>query len=129
MQLLERIAQSSRLWWSAVVIWATVIFAGSSISGTGVPSGIAPYAHFIEYAILGALLYLALRASTQISLPVAIVVAALLASLYGITDEVHQMLVPGRTPDVLDWVTDTAGALVGAAVAAGVFSRRRSAPL
>lgn len=35
------------------------------------------------------------------------------AGLYGITDELHQVYVPGRTADVADWLVDMAGALVG----------------
>ncbi len=37
--------------------------------------------------------------------------AALLASLYGISDEVHQAFVPDRSADALDWLADTVGAL------------------
>jgi len=32
------------------------------------------------------------------------------ASFYGVTDELHQAFVPGRYPDVLDWLADTVGA-------------------
>lgn len=41
-----------------------------------------------------------------------IVLATLIASLYGISDEFHQSFVPGRSPDVLDWLADTSGALL-----------------
>lgn len=41
--------------------------------------------------------------------------AVVIASLYGITDEFHQGLV-GRDPTVHDWLADTAGALLAAAV-------------
>lgn len=44
-------------------------------------------------------------------------------SLYGITDEIHQSFVPGRTADVWDWVADTSGALVCACLFA-VFLRK-----
>lgn len=40
--------------------------------------------------------------------------SALLASLYGISDEFHQSFVPGRSPEVGDWLADTAGALLAA---------------
>src|SRR5690606_9601591 len=36
-----------------------------------------------------------------------------LAVLYGLSDEWHQSFVPGRTPDVLDVLTDGIGAAVG----------------
>jgi VanZ family protein len=42
----------------------------------------------------------------------AALVALLLASLYGVVDEVHQAYVPGRSSTVGDWVADTLGALV-----------------
>jgi VanZ family protein len=32
---------------------------------------------------------------------------------YGLLDEVHQAFVPGRDPDVLDWLVDASGGLVG----------------
>lgn len=48
-----------------------------------------------------------------------IVIGAIVAtSLYGVTDEIHQMFVPNRHPDVLDWVADTVGALI---VGTGLF--------
>jgi len=32
---------------------------------------------------------------------------------YGLLDEIHQGFVPGRDPDVLDWLVDASGGLVG----------------
>jgi VanZ family protein len=39
---------------------------------------------------------------------------AALASLYGVSDEIHQMYVPGRDASVVDWLADTAGGFCGA---------------
>jgi VanZ family protein len=36
--------------------------------------------------------------------------AVLAASLYGASDELHQLFVPSRSSEVLDWVADTIGA-------------------
>jgi VanZ family protein len=47
--------------------------------------------------------------------------AWLLAAAFGATDEWHQMYVPGRFPELRDWVADAAGALAGAA-AVGAWS-------
>jgi VanZ family protein len=44
-----------------------------------------------------------------------VVVAVLLAIAYGVTDELHQAVVPGRTGRIDDLVIDALGALVGAA--------------
>lgn len=107
-------------WWAATAGWATVIFALSAQPGSNLPGGYAVQAHFTEYAILAALLFLALREGRRTWVAIALAVA--IASVYGISDEFHQSFVPLRTPDVLDWVVDTIGALAGASVAAGVTS-------
>lgn len=71
-------------------------------------------AHFCEYLLLGALFVNALR--SHMSLSRALVVAIVCASAYGVTDEIHQTYVEGRYCDVFDWLTDTAGATLGAAL-------------
>lgn len=43
------------------------------------------------------------------------ILTVVITSLYGISDEFHQSFVPGRTPDVYDWITDTLGALLACA--------------
>ncbi len=40
--------------------------------------------------------------------------AVVCASLYAVTDEIHQLFVEGRSCELLDWVIDTFGALLGA---------------
>ncbi|MEM7263575.1 MAG: VanZ family protein [Planctomycetota bacterium] len=40
-------------------------------------------------------------------------VAALSGAAYGITDEIHQAYVPGRSADVWDWAADSVGASLG----------------
>jgi len=59
--------------------------------------------HAGNFGVLAALLYLATGRAW---------LAVLLASLYGVSDEVHQAFVPGRSADAADWLADTAGALV-----------------
>jgi VanZ family protein len=72
--------------------------------------------HAMEYAALGALLVPGLR-KVGLTPRGALLLAVALASLYGATDEFHQSFVPGRDSDVLDWVADTLGAAIGAAMA------------
>ena len=55
----------------------------------------------------------------------ALFLAVALASLYGATDEFHQSLVPGRDADVVDWVADTLGAAIGAALATAAIRALR----
>ena len=42
--------------------------------------------------------------------------ALVLATLYGVTDEFHQMFVPGRTADRYDVLADGIGATLGVAI-------------
>jgi VanZ family protein len=42
-----------------------------------------------------------------------VLLAAMVASVYGATDEWHQLFVPQRTSDVADWLADVVGAAAG----------------
>ncbi len=95
--------------WLPVVLWAALIFALSSISGLGTGLGtwdvvLRKLAHAAEYAVLGALLFRALRRE-----PLAI----LAGSAYAVTDEVHQAFVSGRHGSPVDWLIDTVGVVAG----------------
>lgn len=106
--------RATLLRWTPPVVWMAVIFTASSLTGTEL-SGVSAYSffgHLGEYAILGALLFIAARPRWPGKKTPA-VFAVLVASAYGVTDELHQFLTPGRTPDPRDWATDTLGALVG----------------
>jgi VanZ family protein len=52
-----------------------------------------------------------------------LLVAWLLGSLYGLSDEFHQSFIPGRDADLLDALADSAGAWLGAL--AGTLAMRR----
>jgi VanZ family protein len=95
--------------WLPVVVWAAVIFTLSSIPGLDSGFGtwdtvLRKLAHLAEYAVLGALLYRAVRRE-----PAAMTVG----SLYAVTDEVHQAFVSGRQGSPLDWFIDTLGVVTG----------------
>jgi VanZ family protein len=107
----RRLSRAGR--WLVVIAWAGVIFFFSSLQGSNIPGRFSEVGHFGEYFIFGALLYLALR--VDLSTGHALAVAAIAASVYGMSDEFHQHFVLTRTPDVADWGMDTIGALAGAA--------------
>jgi VanZ family protein len=75
--------------------------------------------HFVEYAVLAALVTFALRRTREswTARRVALV-AALFAAVYGATDEIHQLYVPHRSASVYDWVADALGAAAMAALLA-----------
>ena len=69
-------------------------------------------AHLFSYFVLGILLVNAFRMSGMVAgkyyyLSLAICV------IYGMTDELHQLLVPGRSGQVRDVLIDSVGALIG----------------
>jgi VanZ family protein len=106
--------------WLAVAAYAALIFWLSSRPDP-LPELSARVwdkaAHFLAYGGLGFLLLLAVRASGAAPGRAA-VLAALLTSAYGVSDEVHQAFVPLRQADPRDWLADTVGGAAGVAAAA-----------
>lgn len=70
-------------------------------------------AHFTIYALLGALLYIALKTMGAVFF----LTAPLLAAFYAVLDEVHQLFVAGRSGEISDVLLDFTGALFGALIA------------
>ena len=115
--------------WIPALAWATALFILSttlfSSDNTGkiidpivrwfLPSALAStinlthmlvrkVAHFTDYAILFWLLYRGpLRSRPYVALGLCV--------LYAMTDETHQIFVPGRTPSIYDVALDSTGAL------------------
>ena len=69
-------------------------------------------AHFTEYLILGILVLQLLSDYTKINKRM-LIVSLIICYLYSVSDEVHQIFIPGRTAKVLDTFIDGAGSLVG----------------
>jgi VanZ family protein len=111
------------LWyWVPVALYAGVIFflSDQSHPEEHLPSFLLKdvsdkVLHAVEYAVLGALCYRAFRwgLNGQVAAR-ALIIAIVAASLYGVTDEVHQLFVPFRESSWLDWLADTIGAVIGA---------------
>ena len=80
-------------------------------------------AHFGFYGVAG-FLFVLWRRETGTGAAAAVIWAAIFASLLGAVDEVHQQWIPGRSMELLDWVTDVAGGTAGglcSAVAASML--------
>ena len=69
-------------------------------------------AHFFAYLILGILVINALK-SNGLKGSKSILIALAICILYAISDEVHQLFIPGRAGQVRDVIIDSAGAIVG----------------
>lgn len=114
--------------WGPPVLWALVLFFLSELRSA--PSIAAPLLavpdkllHFLLYAALGVLLAWA-RHTSGARVRHGFLVA--LGSAYGAADEWHQSFVPGRSPDVLDWVADVAGVVVGYFLVVHLLGRGRA---
>ena len=106
-----------------ILAYAGLIFALSSQSQLPeMPSGqFDKLAHCIEYAILA---WLLARAQVGYSVEVrrAWRVAVALSILYAASDEFHQMYTPHRAPELLDFLADSAGAILGASLFVGFLN-------
>ena len=65
--------------------------------------------HFAVFGSLGILCYLGAR---ELRMPHPLFYGALIASIYGVIDEIHQYFVPQRQCDHLDFVADMLGVVV-----------------
>ena len=107
---------NSRVYLLLAFTWTISIFAASSMPGSavGLPSPWDKLAHALTYAVLAWLLRKGgLSPFGAITLSV----------LYGLSDEWHQSLVPGRQPDIADLLADAGGALLGGLLAAADITK------
>jgi VanZ family protein len=100
--------------WAAVLAYMGLIFWLSSRTTEPLPMWFPQQDklyHFLGYNVLG---FLIAHATAKGSHKKRFWIAFALASVYGITDELHQSFVPGRDCSFWDWLADTAGAWGGA---------------
>jgi VanZ family protein len=100
---------------------------------TSLPTGLAietkdisdKFLHFGAYGLLSVLLYLNLYFQDKIEIlnkfPATFTV--LIASIYGLLDEIHQMFVPGRSAEFLDWLADFSGSLLAVLITGYLIGR------
>jgi VanZ family protein len=103
------------LYWLPVIAYAFLIFLFSSFSHVALPENLQfrfwdKFAHASEYTVFGFLLFRTLK-SVEWKHP--IIWAWGLGTIYGISDEIHQMFVPGRLCQVWDGIADSVGILLG----------------
>lgn len=123
--LLQRLSLLSALAWMALLFYLS---HQPTLDTPSLFEGQDKMFHGGAYAVLGVLLLGAQRLSAGGYDWRQVATSALIASLYGISDELHQAFVPGRSSDVLDWAADTIGALLATLLVAWL-SRRYEAPV
>ena len=121
------------LWrWGPPLLWAAAVFAVSSRHTLPQLPSVLDWdklQHAAAYAVGGLLLARAVGRGGRGAL-----LAAALGSLYGASDEAHQLLVRNRSSDPADWIADTLGVAAGVALwhlwlhHSARRARRRAAP-
>lgn len=105
------------LWlWGPVVLHMGAIFLASSTPDPVTLPGrfTDKLAHMAVYALLGALVARAAAGGLPAVTSRHLVIAVVLSTIYGLTDEWHQSFVPQRTADPFDLIADAIGAFAGA---------------
>jgi len=138
-------SRSPRARWIAVLAWYCVIFTLSQMPGTDSGSTedllsllglrdlnmlMRRLAHMFVFAVEGVLVYAAIQRNFRFSLRNYCLAVATAAAL-GLTDELHQYLVPLRSCRIADAIVDTFGGAVGIAIVLGVYvkwARSREGP-
>lgn len=68
--------------------------------------------HFVAYGVMGILFYRAYQTlRIKNHRQILILLSVVSASLYGISDEIHQHFIPYRNADILDVIADILGAI------------------
>lgn len=111
----DHLTHSLLVLWAPVAIYMAAIFLVSADSDPPAPSALSDkMLHLMAYAALGVLVCRAAAGGLGRRVMARAAVITLIVSIgYGVSDEIHQMFVPGRSPDVLDVLSDAAGAALG----------------
>ena len=122
--------------WLPLIIYCLVIYIQSDLpSIEHIPSFefSDKVMHFFAYAGLGVLFYRAYQTlRIKDNLRLLILASIVSASLYGISDEIHQYFVPSRDASILDVIANILGAICGVylyslwAVSRGRITENRS---
>lgn len=105
---------ATAFYWLLVALYMGVIFfvsAQAPVDGLDVlgETGLDKVVHAVEFGILAFLMLSALSASGIRKLPVLFIIAGLASTLYAVSDEIHQLHVPGRTSTIGDVIADVVG--------------------
>jgi Predicted integral membrane protein len=103
-----------------LILYWLLILTLTSLPGVDVPNIQIndKIEHILAYGGLGFLLNLSLRIQNKFTIvkkyPAWFTV--LIVSSYGALDELHQLFIPGRSCDILDWTADTVGVIIGVTI-------------
>jgi VanZ family protein len=96
------------------ILIAAEIFFFSGISGTKGPSistfDFSIIYHFMVFFLFSFFLFVTIKGKEEIKIK-HILIVFFISVIYSVSDEIHQIFVPFRTPDIFDILTDNAGIL------------------
>jgi len=118
--------------WLPVILWAAIIYFFSSnpdpykflpeswrylipireVSDSSLAEWIGQFLHFVEFAVLAFLVARAVH-KTKPDYPGITLLVVILAMSYALSDEIHQLFVPGRAFQVIDLFIDFLGVVAG----------------
>ena len=100
-----------------LIIYWLILFVATTLPAQDLPkTGVSDkIEHFLAYLILAILLNLTLMFQNKYSGPKkrAWLYTLIVCLTYAGLDEIHQVFIPGRDCDLLDWLSDSAGVLLG----------------
>ncbi len=108
---------------SLAIIYMVLIFYLSSIPEPikyELVPGIDKVLHIIEYAILGFIISWSIK---ELGVRSYILIAWIISTVYGLSDEIHQSFVPGREASLADFLADSTGSFIGARLRQMFYNR------
>jgi VanZ family protein len=115
LEYLER--HKKKLIYIPLIIYWLILLVATSLPGKDVPDLHVSdkLEHFSGYAILTIYLTFTLLLQNKFKFirHNAYPLTILLVALYGALDELHQIFIPGRSCDILDWTADVSAACFG----------------
>jgi VanZ family protein len=119
--------------WAPVLVYMSAIFHVSSLSEVAIPGGVSDRSgHTVAYLLLAILVVRAVAGGLPARVGRRTATLALLITVgYGLSDEIHQMFVPGRYAELMDVFANTVGSVLGVALCWlwGILAHRRRASL
>lgn len=104
-----------------LIFWMGLIFFFSAKpavqSAKKIDFAVRKSAHACEYAALSVLFFVNYKKKSR-KIKQIVGMSALSTALYAVTDEIHQLFVPGRSGQITDVILDSCGGLIGAVLSA-----------
>ena len=109
-----------------LIFYWIILFTLTTLPAQSVPSvGVSDkLEHLLAYFVLSILLYLTLlfQRKSVLLKNYAMLFTILIVFAYGIIDELHQLMIPGRSCELLDFLADMIGGIIGIIIVKILFS-------